>query len=90
MRLDKVEKRDPNPPIQPAAPSTTRQFEPLIDSREAAALLRMHHKTLERKARAGEVHGYQIAGRWFFRASELEAWLARQCNNTCRQSVREN
>lgn len=90
MKIDKAAKCDPNPPNQPAAPSPARQFEPLIDSREAAALLRIHHKTLERKARSGEVHGYQIAGRWYFRASELEAWLARQCNNSCRRSVREN
>ncbi len=90
MRAEKHVKPDPNPPIQPAAPSPARQFEPLIDSREAAALLRMHYKTLERKARAGEIHGYQIAGRWFFRASELEAWLARQCNNVDCQSRRVN
>lgn len=87
----KPQKNDPSqPPIQPMTQPTVTRFEPILDSREAAALLRMHHKTLERKAREGEVHGYQIAGRWYFRASELEAWLARQCNNTCRQSGREN
>lgn len=47
-------------------------FEPLLDSREAAALLKIHHKTLERKARAGEVPAYRIAGKWRFRASELD------------------
>jgi len=40
--------------------SPTQLFEPLLDSREAAALLRMHHKTLERKARGGEVPGHQL------------------------------
>ena len=59
----------------------TQQFEPLLDSREAAAMLRMHHKTLERKARAGEIPGYQIAGKWRFRASELDVWLRSQLNS---------
>jgi helix-turn-helix protein len=30
------------------------QFEPLLDSEEAAALLRIHPKTLQRLARRGE------------------------------------
>jgi excisionase family DNA binding protein len=50
-------------------------FEPLLNSREAAALLRMHHKTLERWARRNQVPGYRYNGRWYFRASELDAWL---------------
>lgn len=65
-------------------------FEPLLDSHEAAALLKIHHKTLERKARAGEVPGYQIAGKWRFRASELDGWLKSQLNSTPANSVRAN
>jgi hypothetical protein len=38
-------------------------FEPLLNSREAAALLRMHHKTLERWARRNQVPGYRYNGR---------------------------
>jgi excisionase family DNA binding protein len=66
-----------------------RGFEPLLNSREAALLLRMHHKTLERRARAGQIPGYFFNGRWYFRASELDAWLhaAVHCGG---QSVREN
>ena len=64
-------------------------FEPLLTSREAAALLRVHYKTLERKARVGQIPGYQIAGRWCFRASELDAWLKSQVNSAS-QSVRVN
>src|ERR1041384_7081663 len=48
-------------------------FEPLLDSTEAAALLRIHPKTLQRMARAGEIAGIQI-GR--FRASVLNSWLS--------------
>ena len=64
-------------------------FEPLLDSREAAALLQIHPKTLERKARTGEVPAYQIAGKWRFRASELDRWLQSQLNSAS-QSVRVN
>jgi len=67
----------------------TQAFEPMLDSREAAALLHMHYKTLERKARRREIPGYQIAGRWYFRATELDTWLRFQLNSAS-QSVRVN
>jgi len=52
------------------------EFEPLLDSEEAAKLLgNIHVKTLQRYARQGELPGYRVGGRWFFRASELDAWL---------------
>ena len=51
------------------------QFEPLLDSEEAAALLRIHPKTLQRLARRGEVMAIQIGKLWRFRASALNAWL---------------
>lgn len=70
--------------------SPTQLFEPLLDSREAAALLKIHHKTLERKAREGEVPAYQIAGKWRFRASELDGWLRSQLNSASANSVRVN
>jgi excisionase family DNA binding protein len=69
--------------------SSTQLFEPLLDSREAAALLHIHRKTLERKARLGEISGYHIAGRWYFRASELDVWLKSQVKSAS-QSVRVN
>ena len=40
--------------------STSGQFERLLDSDEAAALLGIHKKTLQRMARSGEVPGVQI------------------------------
>jgi excisionase family DNA binding protein len=49
--------------------------EPWLDSREAATVLKIHHKTLERKAREGAIPGYQRFSRWYFRRSELDAWL---------------
>jgi excisionase family DNA binding protein len=63
-------------------------FEHLIDSSDAAKLLgNIHVKTLQRYARTGRLPGYQIGGHWYFRASELDAWLHLQINSGC-QSVR--
>ena len=55
--------------------STPGQFERLLDSDEAAALLGIHKKTLQRMARSGEVPGVQIGDLWRFRASTLNEWL---------------
>ena len=51
-------------------------FERLLDSDEAAALLGIHKKTLQRMARTGELPGFQIGDLWRFRASTLNEWLA--------------
>jgi excisionase family DNA binding protein len=53
-------------------------FEPLLDSAEAAKLLRIHPKTLQRMARNGEITGIHIGKLWRFRASELEQWLQKR------------
>jgi excisionase family DNA binding protein len=53
-------------------------FERLLDSAEAAALLRIHPKTLQRMARGGEIAGIQIAKLWRFRASVLNSWLSQK------------
>ena len=50
-------------------------FEPLLDSDEAAALLKIHPKTLQRMARRGEITGIQIGKLWRFRASVLNEWI---------------
>jgi excisionase family DNA binding protein len=50
-------------------------FEPLLDSDEAAQLLRIHPKTLQRMARSREIHGIQVGKLWRLRASDLEGWL---------------
>lgn len=62
------------------SPSQTRPrnelaFEPLLDSDEAAQLLRIHPKTLQRMARNRQIHGIQVGKLWRFRASDLEVWL---------------
>lgn len=63
-------------------------FESLISSSQAAKLLgNLHVKTLQRYARLGRLPGYQIGRHWYFRESELDAWLRLQLNSKC-QSVR--
>ena len=54
--------------------SSQSQFEPLLDSNEAAELLKIHPKTLQRMARRGEIPSIQIGKLWRFRGSELNAW----------------
>ena len=54
------------------------EFEPLLDSIEAAALHRVHPKTLQKMARRGEIQGRHVGKCWRFRASDLNEWLWRQ------------
>lgn len=53
-------------------------FEPLLSSVEAAALLRIHPKTLQRFARRGDIAGRHVGKCWRFRVSDLNDWLYRQ------------
>ena len=50
-------------------------IEQLLDSDEAAALLKIHPKTLQKMARNGEIAGVQVGRLWRFRASVLNEWL---------------
>jgi excisionase family DNA binding protein len=56
-------------------------FEPLLDTHEAAALLHIHPKTLQKMARAGTVPSRRIGDLWRFRASELDSWVRAQLNS---------
>ena len=56
-------------------PQPFSHFERLVDSREAAALLQIHPKTLQRLARKGEIRAMRIGKLWRFRASDLDAWV---------------
>lgn len=50
-------------------------FERFLDSREAASLLQIHPKTLQRLARKGEIRAMRIGKLWRFRTSDLDAWV---------------
>jgi excisionase family DNA binding protein len=61
-------------------------FEPLLDTEEAAVLLKIHPKTLQRMARNGEIAGIHIGKLWRFRASALNHWLEKIANLARRAS----
>ena len=64
-------------------------FATLIGSPAAAKLLgNIHVKTLQRYARTGSLPGYQIGGHWYFRVSELDAWLQSRINSNCQPADR--
>ena len=46
--------------------------EPLLDSTQAAAIMRIHPKTLQKLARRGTIRALQIGKVWRFRASVLD------------------
>jgi len=67
-----------------AANESRQVFEPLIACEAAAKLLgNIHVKTLQRYARGGTLPGYRVAGHWYFRATELDAWLRSRINSSC-------
>jgi excisionase family DNA binding protein len=64
------------PPVQ-----SPTAFEPLLDLHEASAVLGMHWKTLEAKARGHEVPAFKVGKRWRFRLSSLNSWLEHGINS---------
>jgi excisionase family DNA binding protein len=52
-----------------------RSIERMLNSYEAAAILRIHPKTLQRMARNGEIRGVQVGKLWRFRSSDIEWWI---------------
>lgn len=52
--------------------------ERLLDSDEAAEIMNVHPKTLQKLARKGIVRGVHIGKLWRFRASTIEEWIQRQ------------
>ena len=53
----------------------SQEFEPLLDSQQAADLMQVHPETLKRRARRGEIPGMKFGKVWRFRASGLEAYI---------------
>lgn len=52
--------------------------EPLLDSEEAAAIIGIHPKTLQRYARQRLIRGIHVGKLWRFRASTIEEWILRE------------
>jgi excisionase family DNA binding protein len=68
---------DPEPSSAHLQAHSTGAFcpEPLLDSNQAATIMRIHPKTLQKMARRGEVRALQIGKVWRFRASVLDEWI---------------
>ena len=64
-------------PVQDSPKSETpaMTFERVLNTEEAAALLQIHPKTLQKMAREGTVPAFRIGDLWRFRASALDEWL---------------
>lgn len=58
-------------------------FQPLLSSNEAASLLKVHPKTLQKMARDGRIPALRIGDLWRFRASDLDEWVKAQLSSYC-------
>ncbi len=67
---------DPREPL-PKKPPVRASFvpEPLLDTFEAAAIMKIH---LQKLARAGRIPGVHVGKLWRFRASVIDSWIAGQ------------
>jgi excisionase family DNA binding protein len=70
-----LEMKKPPVSVDCAMPGIERRIERMLDSYEAAALLRIHPKTLQRMARKREIRGVQVGKLWRFRSSDIEWWI---------------
>jgi excisionase family DNA binding protein len=65
-------------PVVRALPTTMiagKQVEILLDSNEAAAVLGVHPRTLQRMAHRGQIAGVQVGKLWRFRPSTISDWI---------------
>jgi excisionase family DNA binding protein len=76
MRIPRPDRLDETAPVpkRARAPRTFRP-EPLLDTDQAAAIIRIHPKTLQKLARRGVIRAVQIGKIWRFRASVIEDWI---------------
>jgi len=58
-------------------------MEALLTSKEAARILRIHPKVLERKAKAGEIPALKVGKFWQYRSLDLETWVESQVHSGC-------
>lgn len=77
-RSDLTSKNDTQPILKKPVASVRQLPEPWLDSDEAASIMKIHPKTLQKLARRGIVRGVHIGKLWRFRASEIEEWIHSQ------------
>lgn len=80
QQLERVEAAFGSIESIPKKPPVRANFvpEPLLDTFEAAAIMKIHPKTLQKLARAGRIPGVHVGKLWRFRASVIDSWIAGQ------------
>jgi len=58
-------------------------IESLLTSEEAGAILRLHPKVVERKAKQGDIPAFKLGKYWRYRASALDGWIESQLHSAC-------
>lgn len=62
----------------PTAHIAGKEIEILLDSQEAATVLGVHTRTLQRMAQRGDIAGVQVGKLWRFRGSPITEWIDRR------------
>ena len=65
------------PPVSVGGPNGRIEREPLLDSNQAAAILKVHPRTLQRLVHRGEITAVHVGKLWRFKPSALTAWIDR-------------
>jgi excisionase family DNA binding protein len=65
------------PPASVGGPNSRFEREPLLDSNQAAAILKVHPRTLQRLVHRGEITAVHVGKLWRFKPSALTAWIDR-------------
>lgn len=65
------------PPASVGGPNGRIDREPLLDSNQAAAILKVHPRTLQRLVHRGEIAAVHVGKLWRFKPSALTAWIDR-------------
>jgi excisionase family DNA binding protein len=55
--------------------ASSRRVETLLTSREAAEVLKIHPKVLERMAKRGEIPALKVGKFWRYSSTALDAWI---------------
>jgi len=58
-------------------------MEALLTSREAARVLKIHPKVLERMAKRGEVPALKVGKFWRYQATALDEWIKSRLQSRC-------
>lgn len=84
MNSQQVVNSSTNTPAVQAA-----MYEQPLTTKQVAAMLGPHPKTIERYARDGKIPGHFKMNHWYFFASELDKWM-RLCESADSQFVSVN